>query len=202
MTSPRLALALLAVVASCALWSPVRATSVVAPEFDSLVSQADYIVRAEVKTVASEWQEVNGRRVIITRVTLDVKETIAGTPPSPLVLEMLGGRVGEDELVVGGAPKFLVGDEDVLFIRNNGRAFSPLVGVMHGRYPVLRDQKTGRAAMLRSNGVPLYDQGEVSLPLSELSDAPRQNLRATPPLTTAEFITRIRQSRAQAPRAP
>jgi hypothetical protein len=202
MPSPRLTLVALAVAASCSLASPARATSVIAPEFDSLVSQADYIVRAEVTGVTSLWEEKNGHRCIVTRVTLDVKEVVAGTPPSPLVLEMLGGRVGDDQMIVDGAPKFQVGDEDVLFVRHNGRAFSPLVGVMHGRYPVLRDQKTGRAAMLRSNGVPLYDQSEVSLPLSELGATLLPRLRTTPPLTSSEFITRIRQSRAQAHRAP
>jgi len=117
---------------------PLRslATSVVAPEFDSLVSQSDYVVRAVVKSVNSEWRIDGSNRSIITKVELTVREMIKGTPPTPLVLEMLGGTIGETTMRVDGAPKFRVGDEDILFIHGNGRQFSPLVGIMYGRYAV------------------------------------------------------------------
>lgn len=194
MRCPRYVLRLLPLLALLCLPPQARATSVIAPEFDQLVGQADYIVRAQVKAVTSEWQEKNGRRHIVTHVTLDVKEVIAGTPPSPLVLELLGGRVGDDEMIVEGTPQFYIGDEDVLFIRGNGRVHCPLVAVMHGRYPVHQDTKSGRKAILRSNGVPLYDQSEVALPMTTLSAVTRLKKTATP-LTPSEFIGKIRQSR-------
>lgn len=195
MNRPRLLLASLALTASFFNLTPAHATSVIAPEFDTLVNQADYIVRARVKAVDSERQDHEGQPRIITHVTLEVKEVIAGNPPSPLVLRMLGGRVGDEELIVEGAPKFHVGDEDVLFIRNNGRAFSPLVAVMHGRYPIHRDSKSGRDAVLRSNGVPLYDRSEVSLPMTNLSKTVMKKFNTAAPLQPAEFIAQIRQSR-------
>ncbi len=165
------------------------ATTVVAPDFDSLVSQADYVVRAVVKSVSSEWHVDGANRSIVTKVELTVREVIKGTPPDPLVLQMLGGQIGQTSMVVDGAPKFKVGDEDILFIRGNGQQFSPLVGIMYGRYPVSHDSATGEDIVLRSNGAPLYDTTEVSHAMSSAAGQAGSH-----PLTAAEFAGKVRAS--------
>ena len=174
---------------------PLRtsATSVVAPDFNVLVGEADYVVRAVVKSVTSEWRENKGQRFIASKVELEVREVIKGTPPQPLVLDIIGGRIGEEELVVEGAPKFLVGDEDILFVQGNGRQVFPLVAMMHGRYPVFRDAKTGVKYALRSNGMPLYSEQDVSLPMTRLSAAKAENAQARP-MTADAFIKKIREA--------
>ncbi|MGC4073040.1 MAG: hypothetical protein QM760_11055 [Nibricoccus sp.] len=178
--------------------------SVIPPEFDSLVQQADYVVRGTVTSVSSEWREQNGNRNIVTLVGIDVAETIAGTPPSPLVLVMLGGKVGDKEMIVQGAPKFTVGDEHILFIRGNGAQFTPLVALMHGQYPIKKDS-TGRRHMTRSDGSPLRNEKEVSLPME--SHAQAIAAAATPATASADqsattsalspddFASRIRNAR-------
>jgi hypothetical protein len=183
-----------------------RATTVIPPEFDSLVQQADYVVRGKVASVSSEWREQNGHRNIVTLVTIDVSETIAGTPPTPLVLQMLGGKVGDKQLIVQGAPVFATGDEHILFIRGNGIQFNPLVALMHGQYPIKKDS-TGRAFVTRSDGSPLHDEKEVSLPIESHSHAAvaastpqtassQPVVSVEPPaLTATEFAARIRASR-------
>ncbi len=170
------------------------ATSVVPPDFTQLVNESDYIVRAVVKSVTSEWRENNGHRHIFTLVELDVREVIAGKPPQPLILEMLGGRIGEEEMAVAGAPKFKVGDEDVLFIQGNGKNISPLFAIMHGRYPVLKEQGTGREYIARSNRVPMQDTAEVALPMSEgAGQALQLKMKsAAQALTPAQFIQKIK----------
>lgn len=175
---------------------PLRsiATTVQAPEFDQLVAQSDYVVRATVKSIDSEWREKDGHRFIASRVTLDVKEVIRGTPPSPLVLDMVGGTVGDDTLTVEGAPKFHVGDENILFVHGNGSVFYPLVAIMHGVYPIFRDAQTGREYALRSNGMPLYSENDVSLPMTQLSAVKTQNPSAQP-MTASEFVAKIRAAR-------
>jgi hypothetical protein len=179
---------------------PARATTVIPPAFNSLVSQADYIVRAVVKSVTSELRTDGQRRHIVTKVGLEVREVIAGTAPEPLVLEMLGGKVGDDEMVVDGAPKFRVGDEDILFVHGNGRQFNPLVALMHGRYPILHDTATGRDYVARSNGVPLHSESEVNQPMAP---APQGTALASPApaLSPAEFISRIKNAISQNSRA-
>ena len=148
---------------------PVQATTVVPPNFDELVNESDYIVRAVVKSVTSEWREKQGHRHIFTFVELEVLEVIHGTPPQPLVLEMLGGEVGGEAMVVQGMPKFEVGQEDILFVRGNGRQFYPLTAAMHGRYPVVRD-KGGHAHVTRSNHAALHATAEVAQSMTDESE--------------------------------
>ena len=49
-------------------------------------------------------------------VTLDVLEAWGTQLPSRVVLKQLGGRVGDVELVVGGAPQFTPGEEVFVFV--------------------------------------------------------------------------------------
>jgi len=168
------------------------ATTVTAPDFDSLVSQADYVVRTVVKSVNSEWQVEGANRSIVTKIELTVSEVIKGDPPSPLVLEILGGTIGNTTMAVDGVPKFKVGDEDILFIHGNGQQFSPLVGLMYGRYPIVRDSVSGEEIVLRSNGIPLYDTNEVSQPMT-----PGAAQIAAHPLTATAFADKIRASASQ-----
>lgn len=170
------------------------ATTVIPPSFSQLVAQSDYIVRAKVKSVNSEWRIDGANRHIVTKVELDVSEVIAGTPPQPLVLEMLGGRIGEDEMRIEGAPKFQVGDEDILFVHGNGLQLSPLVAMMHGRYPILHDAATGRAYVAREGKTPLYNENDVSLPLKAAS-AIKSAQPAALPLSPEEFANRIKLAR-------
>lgn len=171
----------------------VRATTIIPPSFDRLVKSADYVVRATVKSVTSEWRPdpTNpGSRFIATLVELDVHEVIKGSPPSPLVLDLVGGRIGDQELRVDGAPRFAVGRENILFIRGNGRQIVPLVGMKHGQFPVRRDPHTGADQVLQSNGRLLYSETELNLPEPVI-----RGLVRTPsarPLSAAEFAARIR----------
>jgi hypothetical protein len=167
---------------------------VVPPEFDQLVNESDCVVRAVVKSVTSEWRGEPGSGGIFTRVELEVREVIAGVPAQPLVLEMLGGKVGEQEMTLAGAPKFTVGQEDVLFIQGNGQNVYPLVAIMHGRYPILKEAGTGREYMARSNLVPLTDTAEVALPMTEGAAATMQMKLKTPAqaLTPVAFAQRIK----------
>ncbi len=193
MTARRFLLAGLAVLASLRL----GATTVEPPEVDSLIKQSDYVVRAVIKSATPTWQQTaDGRRYISTQVELDVRETIKGAPPSPLVIELLGGRIGDDELTVTGMPALRAGDEHILFVHGNKRRLFPLVAMMHGIYPVLRDTRAGQEYVLRSNGRPLYNAAEVALPMERASSVPQQNPSARP-LTSKAFIQEIR-SRATA----
>ena len=171
-----------------------RATTVEPPEFSQLVNGSDCIVRAVVKNVTSV-KKARARGVkIFTEVELEVVEVIAGQPPAKLTLEMLGGRVGQEELTVEGAPQFHVGDEDILFVSGNGRNLSPLYAMMHGRYPILKDAATGRAYVARANRAPLHSTAEVSRPMAE-GAAPgvqRGQLAVSGALTPEEFIRQIR----------
>ncbi|MDI1251268.1 MAG: hypothetical protein PSV13_20565 [Lacunisphaera sp.] len=162
------------------------------PEFPDLVNQSDFIVRAVVKTVVSEYAKP-GSRKIITKVELEVREVVAGTPTQPLVLRMMGGKVGNDEMMLEGAPQFKVGEEGIYFVQGNGRQVYPLVAMMHGVYPIMREA-AGREYMAQSNQVPLQDLSEVALPMAQgnAAELQRRMRRTSEALTPAQFVQQIR----------
>lgn len=170
-----------------------RATTVIQPTFDQMVGSADYVVRAQVKSVESSWREDAtrpGQSYIGSRITLEVREVITGTPPSPLVLDVVGGKVGKDELTVSGTPRLTVGQECILFIRGNGQTIFPVVGLNHGYFPVRRDARTGEAQVLRSDGRLLYSMQELD---PAASGTPTVHGPLDRPLTPEAFRNLIQQ---------
>lgn len=179
------------------------ATTVAPPEFGALVNGSDYVVHAITRNVNAE-KRTGARGVkIVTRVELEVIEVVAGTPPEKIILEMLGGRVGDEELRVEGAPRFRVGDEDILFVSGNGRTICPLYGMTYGRYPISSDPATGRRVVLRNDGEPLRDTAQIAAPFSEQhpGNSPTARTTTTAALSPTEFIRLIRASREPAGQA-
>jgi len=113
-----------------------RATTVIPPTFDELVNQAEVIFQGNVINVKSEWVGEGAQRHIMSYVTFKVEEALKGDPGQSYTIRMLGGTVDGETMGVSDAPKFAVGDEDILFVQNNGNQFIPLVGIMHGRFHV------------------------------------------------------------------
>ena len=162
---PTLLLCALAILAPLA-----RATSVIPPSFPELVSEADAIYRGRVSAVQAkrvERPDGNGS-VIKTFVTFAIEKALKGAAQPEVVLEFLGGVLGDERLEVSGMPKFALGDREILFVQKNGVQFCPLVALMHGRYRVLRDESAGRDYVARDNGAPLTDTAEVELPMAQL----------------------------------
>src|SRR5436853_7093927 len=132
------------------------ATTVIPPSFDELVSRAEMIFQGTVTDVRSERTGEGAQRHIMSYVTVKVEEAIKGNPGASVTLRMLGGTVGAETMEVADAPKFKVGERDILFVENNGTQFIPLVGIMHGRFRVKKDE-TGRDAVFTNEGSPLSD---------------------------------------------
>jgi len=136
------------------------ATTVIPPSFDDLVSRAETIFQGTVVDVRSEWTGEGAQRHIVSYVTFNVDDAIKGHPGARITLNMMGGTVGSETMEVTDAPKFKVGDRDVLFVENNGTQFIPLVGIMHGRFRVKQDE-TGRDVVLTNDGAPLADVNQL-----------------------------------------
>lgn len=181
--------------------SATQATTVIPPAFPDLVASSDYVIRGKVKSLTNEIRQRDGREVPFTLIEIAVSEVITGTPPEKVVLKMLGGKTSDGgELTVEGVPHFVVGDESIYFVKNNGTNFYPLAGVMHGLYPVKRDKATGREYVARANGLPLSATAEIGLPLAEgaMAQELRKHIKASDALSVAEFKQSIRETRAAA----
>ena len=183
----------------------LHATSVVPPSFAELVSEADAIYRGRVLTVeARKVAARDGSTIIKTFVTFAIDRALKGAAQKEVVLEFLGGTVGDESLTVSGMPKFTVGASEILFVQKNGVQFCPLVAVMHGRYRVMKDAATANEFVARDNGAPLTDVAEVALPMTQLPAqlrAAAATSAASRGLTTSAFEASI-ASELQRPTAP
>ena len=151
---------LAALCAAFALTS-AQATTVIAPNFDELVDQAQLIFEGTVTDTQSQWAGEGASRRIVTYVTFKVDEPIKGDAGASYTLRMLGGTVDGQTLEVTDSPKFKVGDRDIVFVENNGSQFIPLVGIMHGRYRVQHEKSTGRDVVGTNAGHALKDVAEI-----------------------------------------
>jgi hypothetical protein len=133
-----------------------RATTVVAPTFDQLVDEAEVIFQGKVTAVRSQWTGEGAQRVIVTFITFSVEDSLKGNPGQSYTIRMVGGTVDGETLEIADAPRFAVGNRDVLFVEHNGSQFIPLVGIMHGRFHVKRDQ-FGRESVTTNEGKILTD---------------------------------------------
>jgi len=133
------------------------ATTVIPPNFDQLVQQAEVIFQGTVTDVRSAWEGEGAQRHIDTYVTFQVGNTLKGAPGGSYTIRVLGGTVGQDSMEVTCAPKFQVGERQILFVEHNGQQFVPLVGIMHGQLRIERDQQTGREFIATHDGDPVRD---------------------------------------------
>ena len=133
-----------------------QATTVIAPTFDELVDQAELIFQGKVTDVRSMWAGEGGQRHIVSYVTFQIEDSLKGDSGQSYTIRMLGGTVDGETMEISDAPKFAVGDKDILFVQNNGSQFIPLVGIMHGRFHVQHDQ-SGRDSVLTNEGEEVND---------------------------------------------
>jgi hypothetical protein len=151
-----LPLALIGVALTC-----VTATTVIPPTFDQLVQQAEFIFQGTVTDVKSVFEGEGGQRHIETYVTFQVQDSVKGENGNSYTIRMLGGTVGDETMLVTDAPKFKVGDRDILFVEHNYDQFVPLVGIGHGRFHIQRDEETGRDIVINDEGEPVKDLAKL-----------------------------------------
>ena len=137
-----------------------RATTVIPPDFDHLVSRAQVIFEGDVTGIQSQWIGEGSEHRIVTFVTFKVDDALKGDVGATYTIRMLGGTVDGKTMTVTDAPKFAVGDHDLLFVENNGRQFVPLVGISHGRVRIQKDQ-AGAETLVTGEDQPLADVNQL-----------------------------------------
>jgi hypothetical protein len=135
----------------------ITATTVIPPTFDQLVKQAELIFQGTVTDARSVWEGEGGQRHIETYVTFKVDDSVKGDAGNSYTIRMLGGTVGDQTMEVSDAPKFKVGDRDILFVEHNYDQFVPLVGIDYGRFHIQHDDATGRDIVVNGEGEPVRD---------------------------------------------
>lgn len=118
--------------AALALAPSADATTYIAPL--GLESLAERSERAVVGEVLNTWTERCGAGVC-TVASILVDETLAGEHETLVEARWPGGRIGEFELVVAGAPRFREGDKTLLFLELDG----DVVGMAQGAFSIHGD---------------------------------------------------------------
>ncbi|HEX4640713.1 MAG TPA: hypothetical protein VH252_04970 [Chthoniobacterales bacterium] len=138
-----------------------RATTVIPPTFDELVTKAEMIFEGTVTGLRSEWTGEGANRHIVTYVTFKIEDAIKGAAGAEYTIRMFGGTVGDRTMEVTDAPRFKTGDRDILFVENNGSQFIPLVGIMHGRFHVQADENGANERITKDSGAALANVAKL-----------------------------------------
>jgi hypothetical protein len=192
---------LAASVALLALPGILSALSVIAPDFNDLVDEADSIFQGDVLSVHSEWSGAGADRHIETYVQFRVIRVFKGSAPNPQTLQIFGGTVGDQSMKISGLPQFQVGASELLFVKGNGTDLCPLVGVFHGRFHVTKDLTTGVERIALHDGRPLTVVTQIGQSAETPAPVAARVEPAASGMTIAEFGQRI-QARLAATATP
>ena len=171
-----------------AAFPAVRATTVVPPTFDQLVTQAEMIFQGTVTDLRPQWMGEGAERHIVTFVTFRIDDSIKGALSQSYTIRMFGGTLDGQTMEATDCPRFKMGDRDILFVEHNGTQFIPLVGIMHGRFRI-QTEASGREIVSKDNGASVSDPAKLGL--DEKAAATGQAL------STVEFKAAIRQKLAE-----
>lgn len=176
----RFAIGFVLVLAVAAPPSSLLATTVIAPTFDELVRKAEVVFESEVIDSKSRFVADRNGSTIVTDVYFRVGRVLKGQVSPILILEFMGGTVGDRRFQLDGMPTFVVGDRDVLFATTSRRLASPLVAMMYGRVRIETDPSTKQQSVHKFDGTPLREASDVTFRNSQpvLSPIPSMSLAA------------------------
>ncbi len=131
--------------------------------FDGLIDKATHVVRGRIGSCEGAYRG----SIIYTQCSVEILETLKGTPATQTRVSVPGGRVGRIRQSIAGAPQFRVGSEYVLFLWTSPSGFTQVMGLSQGKFEVQGSgatQTAVRAAvadvtMLDGMGQPVQDAG-------------------------------------------
>ena len=117
----------------------LQATTLARLSLDQLAAAADAVARVRCTSVESRWE--NGE--IWTVTSFDVVETLKGALPGRITVRLPGGRVGHLTATVDGTPKFMAGEEAVVFLEKSRAGELSVAAWVEGTFRIGRELRTG-----------------------------------------------------------
>lgn len=146
--SPSLHVVRIAVMAIISLITVPRApaSTVFEASLSSLSRKAGVVFAGTVSNIESGWDR--DHKTIVTRVTFSQLDYVKGARNGKqLTLNLQGGTVGNEGIVVDGQPEFRVGSRYVLLCSSDlgsaRNAYIPIAGLYQGFFPVATDSASG-----------------------------------------------------------
>jgi len=125
--------------------APASATSPRSPLL-SLAREADTIVLGVCTSTRSAWDEQH--RWIVTTAEVRTQRTFKGRAADTVTVRLLGGRVGDVEMIASKSATLLPGEQAILFLRQS--RFGPyhvVAGGQRGTLPVAIDPQSGEVRL-------------------------------------------------------
>jgi hypothetical protein len=140
-------LTLFILVALLSTAAALRATTLARLSLDQLTAAADAVARVRCVSVESRWE--NGG--IWTVTTFAVVETMKGALPMRITVRLPGGRVGHLTASVDGTPKFIAGEEAVVFLEGSPTGGFTVTGWVEGTFRIGHDPRTARETVTQDS---------------------------------------------------
>ena len=141
---------------------------------EKLTQGSKMVIRGEVEEVESQWSE--DKEIIFTRATVLVNSVFKGLClEKRIIVEYIGGKVGDMGLGVSDSPRITEGEEVILFLtserskkgREHGFVYN-IFGAAQGKYAIGNDgfaRKGGFSILKRKNAEKGIDN---NIPVDEL----------------------------------
>ncbi len=121
--------------------SVARASTLVSMSLEQLTEASSDIVQGRVAGQTDRWNDAHTQ--IVTLTSIKVEEAYKGNPTSTVVIEQMGGTVGNVSAFVPGEMTFNPQGEYVLFLEPAAAgSYYRLVGMTQGAYRIYRDAVT------------------------------------------------------------
>ena len=129
-----------------------QATTLVHLSLEQLSQASSDVVRG--RTVSQEVRWNDSRTQILTVTTVEIEQTLKGTPRRTMVIEQPGGAVGNLRVRVPGTVAFRAGASYFLFLEpaGAGSTFYRVTGMAQGAYRIYRHPQTGEERVIRPFG--------------------------------------------------
>jgi hypothetical protein len=109
---------------------------------EQLVLTSRLILTGTVQSVQADWDKK--RQNIYTYVTVKISEVLKGQIRNDtVVIKQAGGRVGDDEIIIDGAPKYQVGQDVLLFLNTLPDGALTIAHLFQGKYEIITDAESG-----------------------------------------------------------
>jgi hypothetical protein len=125
----------------------LRATTLARMSLDQLAAAAGAVARLHCTGVESRWEDGE----IWTVTTFHVVESMKGALPPQITVRLPGGRVGHLTAAVDGTPKFIAGDEAIVFLERSRAGGFSVAGWVEGTFRISHDARTAHESVTQDS---------------------------------------------------
>lgn len=146
-----------------------------------LILTSRLVVTGNVRSIQAQWDKK--RENIYTYITVQVSEVLKGKIRNNIiVVKQAGGIVGDEEIMIDGAPRYKIGQEVLLFLNTLPDGALTIAHLFQGKYEIVEDAETGLKMAQRT-----IDSDTVHL-------LPGQDAEVTNRAELSAFIEKIRDT--------